>query len=265
MLLIKSHNISPTKKIGEQTGKVVKDLSFCSSKPIRLARKFVSSFIYEPDATFNTNELQMPLSILVGILNTGKTFPFGLCFITLETTASFEFMEQQLDDLFFYNCPRCRVICGDFAKGLASAIVKREAQHYADGNPQKYILQLCEWNEVEAIKRHVVAAGRYPKDIRDKIVDLIWKWVKSPSQSELEINRSELLQSLLSKEQEYLLLCYEPKEHQFVRAYWHLIISKFGRQLYSAQLVFYHHVIKSLVNRQMPLAESVRRNKDHIK
>lgn len=34
----------------------------------------------------------MPLSILVGVLNTGKTFPFGLCFITSETTASFEFM-----------------------------------------------------------------------------------------------------------------------------------------------------------------------------
>ena len=88
----------------------------------------------------------MPLSILVGILNTGKTFPFGFCFITSETTSSFEFMEQQLDDLFFYNCPRPKVICGDFAKGLASAIAKREAQHHADGNPQKYILQLCEWH-----------------------------------------------------------------------------------------------------------------------
>ena len=79
----------------------------------------------------------MPLSILVGILNTGKTFPFGFCFITSETTSSFEFMEQQLDDLFFYNCPRPKVICGDFAKGLASAIAKREAQHHADGNTLK--------------------------------------------------------------------------------------------------------------------------------
>ncbi len=87
----------------------------------------------------------MPLSILVGILTTGKTFLFGLCFITSETTASFEFMEQQLDDLFFYNCPRPKVIYGDFAKGLALAIVKRETQYHSDENLQKYILQLCEW------------------------------------------------------------------------------------------------------------------------
>ncbi len=116
---------------------MVEDLFFCSSEQIRLARKFVSSFIYETDATFITNEFRMPLSILVGILNTGKTFPFGICFITSETTASFEFIEQRLDDLFFYNFPCHKVIYGDFAKGLASGIAKREAQHYTDGNPQK--------------------------------------------------------------------------------------------------------------------------------
>ncbi len=44
-------------------------------------------------------------------------------------------MEQKLDDLFFYNCPRRKVICGDFAKSLASAIAKQEAQHHADWNP----------------------------------------------------------------------------------------------------------------------------------
>lgn len=172
-------------------------------------------------------------------------------------------MGQQLDDLFFYNCPRPKVICGGFAKGLASAIAKQEAQHHADGNPQKYILQLCEWHGVEAVKRHLVAAGRYPKDIRDKIVDLIWKWVKSPSQSELEINRTKLLQSLLPKEQEHLLLYYQPKEHQFVRAYTRSYPNLGANSTQRSES--YHHVIKSLVNRQMPLAESVRRIKDHIK
>ena len=78
----------------------------------------------------------MPLSILVGILNTGKTLPFSLCFMTSETTASFEFMEQQYD-LFFYNCPRPKVIYGDFAKSLASAMAKQEAQHHENGNSQK--------------------------------------------------------------------------------------------------------------------------------
>lgn len=58
----------------------------------------------------------MPLSVLAGILNTGKTFPLALCFITSESAASFDFMEDTLDELFFYNCPRPKVVCGDFAK-----------------------------------------------------------------------------------------------------------------------------------------------------
>ncbi len=66
----------------------------------------------------------MPLSILVGILNNGKAFLFDLYFITSDTSKSFEFIEQKLDDLFFYNCQRPTVICDEFTKGLTSAIAK---------------------------------------------------------------------------------------------------------------------------------------------
>lgn len=75
-------------------------------------------------------------------------------------------MEDQLDDLFFYNCPRARVICGDFAKGLTSAIASCEAENQRAGHGETYTLQLCEWHGIEAIKRYLVAAGRYPKDLR---------------------------------------------------------------------------------------------------
>lgn len=81
-------------------------------------------------------------------------------------------MEDQLDDLFFYNCSRPRVICGDFAKGLTSAIARLKAEHHRAGHGEIYILQLCEWHGVKAIKPHLVAAGRYPKDLREKIIDL---------------------------------------------------------------------------------------------
>lgn len=115
-------------------------------------------FIYETDANFDTNELRMPLSVLVGILNTGKTFPFALCFITSESTATFDFMEDTLDELFFYNCPRPKVVCRDFAKGLAKSIATREMKRQETGLGKQYILQLCEWHGVEAIKRHPVVA-----------------------------------------------------------------------------------------------------------
>lgn len=87
-------------------------------------------------------------------------------------------MEDQLDDLLFYNCPRPRVICSDSAKRLTSAIARREAEHQRAGYGETYILQLCEWHGVEAIKSLLVAAGKYPKDLREKIINLIWKWVK---------------------------------------------------------------------------------------
>ena len=123
-------------------------------------------------------------------------------------------------------------------------------------------MQLCEWHDVEAIKRHLVAAGKYLKGQRDKVIDLIWKWVKSQGLNELEANRTELLNALLPTEREYLLTNYKPKEHQFIRAYTkmypHLGVNSTQRS------ESYHAVIKRFVNRHISLADSVRRLKDHV-
>ncbi len=111
----------------------------------------------------------------MGVLNIGKTFLFAFCFITSEAASAFEFIEPLLDELFFHKSLCLKVICSDFAKGLAKAIATRETQRQAEKDDNIYILQLCEWHEVEAIKRHLVAEGRYPKVEQDKIIDLIWK------------------------------------------------------------------------------------------
>ena len=63
-----------------------------TAEQIKLARRFVSGFMYEIDATFNTNHLKLPLSVMVGINNRGKTFPIVYCYITLESAASFKFV-----------------------------------------------------------------------------------------------------------------------------------------------------------------------------
>jgi hypothetical protein len=72
--------------------KVMQDLFFISLDQVYLARRFVSGFMYETDATFNTNKLRLPLSIMVGITNTGKTFLMAMCYITSESCESFEFV-----------------------------------------------------------------------------------------------------------------------------------------------------------------------------
>jgi hypothetical protein len=48
----------------------------------------------ETDATFNTNSLYLPLSVVVGITNTGKTFPLTYTWITSESTEAFQFIQD---------------------------------------------------------------------------------------------------------------------------------------------------------------------------
>ncbi|XP_044723742.1 MULE transposase domain-containing protein [Hirsutella rhossiliensis] len=88
---------------GRQTARVLEHLFFCSSEQIRLGRRFVSGFLMQTDATFNTNCLHLPLSVIVGITNTGKTFPLAFAFITSESAEAFEFVNAQLAELVWYD------------------------------------------------------------------------------------------------------------------------------------------------------------------
>jgi len=112
---------------GERVGRVIKDLFWMSPEQIKMARRFVSGFMYETNATFNTNRLRLPLSVIVGIDNCGKTFPIAYCYITSESAASFKFAADQLMDLVFYDCPEAAVIVGDFSKGLGAAVAAKAA------------------------------------------------------------------------------------------------------------------------------------------
>lgn len=98
-----------------------------SAEQIKMSRRFVSGFMYETDATFNTNRLKLPLSVIVGIDNRGKTFLVAYCYITSESAASFKFVADQLSDLVFYDCPEAAVVVRDFLKGLAAAMAAKAA------------------------------------------------------------------------------------------------------------------------------------------
>jgi MULE transposase domain len=83
----------------------------------------VSDFLCKTDAAFNTNKFCLPLSVMVGIINTGKTFLLAYCYITSESAKSFDFVGGELTKCVFYNCPEAAVICADFTKGLGASIV----------------------------------------------------------------------------------------------------------------------------------------------
>lgn len=108
--------------------RVVEHFFFCNEEQIRLARRFVSGYLIETDATFNTNQLNLPLSTLVGVTNTLQTFTIAYCYITSKSAKSFLFLFDCLKDLIFYNaCFSPGIILGDFAAGLAAAMLKKRS------------------------------------------------------------------------------------------------------------------------------------------
>ena len=74
---------------GRRTRRVIREIFFMSADQILFARRFVSGFIYETDATFNTNKLRLLLLVIVGIDNTGKTFLMAFMYHTTESTKAF--------------------------------------------------------------------------------------------------------------------------------------------------------------------------------
>jgi hypothetical protein len=226
---------------GIRQRQVLRDLFFCSSDQIKLARRFVSDFVYITDATFRTNKRRFPLSIMTGITNTGHIFQFGYIYIISESAVAFKFMENKLTELIFYDRPLPKIVLRDFAKGLAAIYIAdptpipsvdddTELVETRDDNEAEILtsalgeaigtrLQLCEWHAVNAIKRKLVAVGKYKKEKREELTNDIWNWVQCTDLLELDRIRTVLLDKLFQAEQRYLLSFYKPKEHQFVRAY----------------------------------------------
>ena len=168
------------------TQQVIQHIFFCFTEQINLARRFVSGFCMQTDATFNINKLCLPLSVVIEFTNTSKTFLVTFCFITSEFTEAFKFVNTQLKKLMFYDSPGPTVIVRDFSKGH-SAVMARcggvevvggasegvvvvrggsgdvKASEKAGEGVEGCILQLCEWHAVKAIKKRLVVAGQYIK------------------------------------------------------------------------------------------------------
>jgi len=105
--------------------RVVQDIFWMSPEQIRMARRFVSDFVYKTDTTFNTNILKLLLSVLVGINNTSSTFLIAYCYITSELAVSFKWISKQLTDLAFSDCLEPALIISNFSKGLGAAIATK--------------------------------------------------------------------------------------------------------------------------------------------
>lgn len=249
---------------------------------IKLIRRFVSDFMYKTDATFNTNVLRLPLSVMVGIANTGKTFPAVYCYITAESAASFKWIVEQLTDLCFYNCLEPAVICGDFSKGLRAAVVAKAVADLAvleptnevplvsntgdmpearevvvleeTSKPACILLQLCEWHAMQAIQRKLVSVGRYNKEEREELTNSIQAQIQTNIEK-LDDFRTKLAEALFEDEAEYLDNYYYEKEEQFCRAY-----TRTYRKLrvYTTQRnKLYYVVVKVKLHKHLPVSKAI--------
>ena len=54
-------------------------------------------------------------------------------------------------------------------------------------------LQLCEWHAIKAIKRRLIYSGRYLKETRLVLIDLINRWIKASDLEALKTTRTTLL------------------------------------------------------------------------
>ena len=277
---------------GIRTKRVVRDIFFMSDEQIHMARRFASGFLYETDATFNTNTRRLPLSVMVGIDNTGHTFPMAFMFIISESAKSFQFANECLTDLCFYDCPQPSLICGDFSKGLSAAVAKQAMKELAqsiqadkDGfvgidvvveeeeegeKPGEFLASDIiivdvtvgtkgERTRLQLCEWHAIEAIRkrlinrgYSKETREVLVDLLNQWVKAPDLEALENARKKVLSRLRSDDRTYLRTFYTPKEPQFCRAYTH-VLPNLGVNS-TQRNESYHVVVKQNLNKNLSVS-----------
>lgn len=91
-----------------------------------MGQRFVSGFVIQTDTTFNTNELNMPLSIFVGITSTMFSFSLAYTFISSKSAEAFKPVNAYCKEFSFWDdCPGPAVILGDFSLGSSLAMVRK--------------------------------------------------------------------------------------------------------------------------------------------
>lgn len=74
--------------------KSLEQIFFCTPAMVNMARRFVSGFIMQPDASFPTRLYNIPLHCCVGMTNTNTPFPCSFSLTRTENKASFDFVFQ---------------------------------------------------------------------------------------------------------------------------------------------------------------------------
>lgn len=264
---------------GKIIGRKLIQLFFAHRQQLEAAKRFVSNWLVVIDGTFNTNKDRLPLLVVVGVLNSGKTFPVCFSYCPSESAESIGFVWDALKAECFLpgQCPPPRVVLGDWAAGLIKSvpIAFPEAQ-----------FQGCDWHAAQAMlkwyrhkdrdytteeiegasnnnnkkKSNTQAPLSGVPDQSDSdnsgLYNLSWLYIKSMSEEALASNRQRLYQALRPHDRQYLQQWVQ-KERQFVWFYTKTYPNLGSTS--SQRGESYHPVIREITNSQLSFEESGKR------
>jgi MULE transposase domain len=229
------------------TKRVLKAVFFTNDRLIKQARRFTPDWMIQVDGTFNTNKIRMPLIDCLGVSNCGKSFIFAFAFVTSESRDNWGFILQCLEQTVFNGLPLPRVVIADQGLGLRSVF---------ESVWPACLLQFCEWHAADNIKRRL-AVKRYKKEEREDIMRLVWRYIQSATELDLEINRTAMKDAMKVDEQKYIDTHWRPKEKQVIRCYttWNPNLNCFSSQREEGK----HPMIKTVLNHRLRLDIAVQR------
>jgi hypothetical protein len=119
-------------------------LFFAHHEQLEAAKRFISDWLIVIDGTFNTNEDRLPLLVVVGVLNSGKTFPICFSYCPSESAESIGFVWEALKLEIFIpgEVPPPCVVLGDWAGGLIKSVPLAFPNAHFQG---------CDWHAAQAM------------------------------------------------------------------------------------------------------------------
>jgi hypothetical protein len=243
-------------------------LFFAHRKQLEAATRFVAGRLIVIDGTFNTNDLRLPLLVIVGVLNTNQTFPVAFSYCPSESNDSISFVWKSLrEECFIPGIAPPRVILGDWAAGLIASIP-------ASFPGVKF--QGCDWHAVQAMLKYYRAKKRdytteeidgsdeklepdqTKADLRvPGLYHFSWLYIKSDTLAALEVNRKHLISLLRPQDRDYIDTHWRKLEkevvHYYTRQYANLgsTASQRGES--------YHPVVRKITHGQLSFEESGKR------
>ena len=241
---------------------------FAHRKQLEAAQRFVADWLVVIDGTFNTNKDRLPLLVVVGVLNSGQTFPVAFSYCPSESAESIEFVWESLKmECFTGDVPPPRVVLGDWAGGLIASVPKAFPDSQYQG---------CDWHAVGAMLKwyrgknknytseeidgssEELQPGQTKADLRvPGLHHYSWMYIQSETLEALEMNRAKLISLLRPQDQHYIAEHWRQHEKSVVY-YYTMVYPNLGSTS-SQRGESYHPVIRQTTNSQLSFENSGRR------